>query len=220
MNFDEFNKNFYYDPTSPTCLRWAIWNGQSNYSRRDIGDIAGSLIRNPGGRIQSYRVSFKNKAKGVHRIIWEIFNEEIPSGMIIDHLNGNPLDNRIENLKCKTQKHNSQNKTLNSRNKTGFPGVSWTIVKGGKYTYADARVLINGKCKRKLFSVDKLGEIQALMLAVEWRESAIVELNMEGEDYIFREPLKYAHGAGASQIRNELLTNNTIENISESSSQG
>lgn len=40
------------------------------------------------------QIGFKKE----HHIIWEQHNGKIPEGAIIHHINGNPLDNRIENL--------------------------------------------------------------------------------------------------------------------------
>lgn len=45
----------------------------------------------------------------VHRAIWETFNGEIPEGMVIDHLNTNRSDNRLDNLNCCTYSENSNN---------------------------------------------------------------------------------------------------------------
>ena len=49
-----------------------------------------------------------NGERWMHRIVWTEHNGKIPDGMVIDHINGNPSDNRIENLQCITQKQNSQ----------------------------------------------------------------------------------------------------------------
>ena len=62
-----------------------------------------------------------------HRYIYQIHFGEIPKGYVIDHINGNSTDNRIENLRCVTQSQNLLN--LNSRkrsnNTSGYRGVSF-----------------------------------------------------------------------------------------------
>lgn len=45
-----------------------------------------------------------------HRVAWMLVHGDIPAGMVIDHLNGNGLDNRLCNLRLVT-------KTLNQRNR-------------------------------------------------------------------------------------------------------
>lgn len=57
-----------------------------------------------------------------HRIIWAILHGKMPDGCI-DHINGDTLDNRIENLRDVPHYVNSRNSHLNCRNKTGVPGV-------------------------------------------------------------------------------------------------
>lgn len=44
----------------------------------------------------------------VHRIIYSAFRGEIPKGMVIDHINHDKLDNRIENLQVMTSAENSR----------------------------------------------------------------------------------------------------------------
>ena len=46
--------------------------------------------------------------KKQHRIIWELFHgEDIPSDMVIDHINNIPTDNRIVNLQLLTRGDNN-----------------------------------------------------------------------------------------------------------------
>lgn len=48
-------------------------------------------------------------AKLAHRVLWEVFNGEIPAGMEIDHINTIKTDNRIENLRLVTSSENKRN---------------------------------------------------------------------------------------------------------------
>ena len=84
------------------------------------GSLAGSL------REDGYIGIFINgKYFFAHRIIWEMFNQEIPAGMVIDHIDGIRNNNRIENLRVCTFQQNHFNRGKQSNNKSGFKGVSW-----------------------------------------------------------------------------------------------
>lgn len=58
-----------------------------------------------------------------HRVIWAMHFGEWPN--IIDHINGDKLDNRIENLRNVTRCENAQNMKRASNNKSGAAGVYW-----------------------------------------------------------------------------------------------
>lgn len=65
-----------------------------------------------GTEIKGYRVvSIRNGATKlqcrVHRIIWISVNGILPEGYVIDHINNNKSDNRIENLQLLTPRQNS-----------------------------------------------------------------------------------------------------------------
>lgn len=46
-----------------------------------------------------------------------------PKGMEVDHINGNPLDNRRENLRICTHAENTRNKVRKNNSSSGFKGV-------------------------------------------------------------------------------------------------
>ena len=69
----------------------------------------GGIVNRKTGRRQGYHASsgylgfsFKFKGKGyhsfIHRVVWALCYNEL-SAKTIDHINGNRLDNRIENLR-------------------------------------------------------------------------------------------------------------------------
>ena len=48
-----------------------------------------------------------------HAIIWILSTgKDIPQGLEIDHINGNKIDNRMENMRLVTNRGNSQNKEI------------------------------------------------------------------------------------------------------------
>ena len=68
---------------------------------------AGSLA---GGICNGYRrICVKAKTYTAGRLAWYFVHGEWPHG-VIDHINGNPDDNRIANLRSVSQKVNTQNK--------------------------------------------------------------------------------------------------------------
>ncbi|MEU7769513.1 HNH endonuclease [Nocardia sp. NPDC049190] len=88
-----------------------------------------------------------------YREIWTQAFGAIPQGMVVDHINGDNTDNRLENLRLATPAQNMWNKSRSPLSKSGFPGVHraqggmWrvqvtangVIHKGGKFSrLADA----------------------------------------------------------------------------------
>ena len=70
---------------------------------------------------QKSRSGYAIRRPGIlmHRVI-----NKTPPGMQTDHINGNGLDNRKENLRSCTRTQNKANVKMNRNNKSGYKGVS------------------------------------------------------------------------------------------------
>lgn len=63
----------------------------------------------------------------VGRVSWcRKYLSQIPAGMVVDHVDGNPLNNRITNLELKTYSGNNKNKIMQKNNSSGVNGVSFS----------------------------------------------------------------------------------------------
>lgn len=70
-----------------------------------------------------YSCNIDGKSYLKHRLIYLMFYGKLPE--LLDHIDRNPLNNRIENIREADKKINSINRNLQSNNKSGYKGVSW-----------------------------------------------------------------------------------------------
>jgi hypothetical protein len=110
---------------------------KSVQSRSMAGTVAGCL--SDRGR---YIVSVDYRRYKLHRVIWLWHFGQLPEE--IDHIDGNPSNNRIENMRAADRLSNMKNVKRPSTNTTGFKGVRlhsqskrWTaqIVADRKHRY-------------------------------------------------------------------------------------
>lgn len=113
-----------------------------------------------GYAIRRETVNGKVSTIRMHR---EITN--CPQGQCVDHINGNRLDNRRENLRICTTRQNQQNKHFTKRNgkssQSQFKGVSMYVKKG----LWRARIKAEGKCITLGYFRDELSAARAYDLA-------------------------------------------------------
>ena len=92
-----------------------------------------------------FRVVIDGTTYPVHRMIFLYHHGYLTPGMEIDHIDGNPGNNRIDNLREVTRSQNMLNCKIRSNSKSGVKGVSWDksnskwkaeiTIKEGKYGY-------------------------------------------------------------------------------------
>jgi hypothetical protein len=69
-------------------------------------------------------ICFGNQRIRTHRVVYALVNGVWPDDQI-DHKNGDPLDNKLDNLRLATNKQNGKNLRIKSNNTSGVTGVTW-----------------------------------------------------------------------------------------------
>lgn len=124
---------------------------------------AGSVHTDNTGR-KCIHVSINNRKYKGHRVCWELVNGPIPPGMTIDHIDHNPLNNRISNLRLANQTEQKRNMPISKRNSSGVVGVCWNK-KAKKWL---AKIGVNGK-------IIELGASKKIEDAIEMRKKAEID---------------------------------------------
>lgn len=92
----------------------------NNNPSKSTSDYAGSLHNK--GYIMIYVLYDRYRA---HRLAWLYMTGKMPTAQI-DHIDGNKANNAFDNLRQASNKENLKNRTVNSNNKSGYRGVSWS----------------------------------------------------------------------------------------------
>ena len=85
----------------------------------EIGAVAGCIHKGTG----YVHIKIKAKPFKAHRLVFLYHNGYLPE--LIDHIDGNKLNNRIENLREASKQENCQNQKVRLTNSSGVKGVSW-----------------------------------------------------------------------------------------------
>lgn len=126
-----------------------------------VGDVAGNLHKT------GYLTTMVNSKRYLnHRLIFLMHHGYLPQ--CLDHIDGNKINNRIENLRPATIGENSRNSKIPKNNTSGFKGVSWHS-RDKKW---QAQLMINKKSKH-------LGIFKTIEEATEAVKKAREELHGE-----------------------------------------
>jgi hypothetical protein len=91
-----------------------------NWHGRYVGQRAGYLL--PGTR-GGYVVRIDTISYGLHRVVFLYHHGYMPDE--VDHIDMDPSNNRIENLRAATHQQNNCNKRRMKSNTSGYKGVRW-----------------------------------------------------------------------------------------------
>jgi len=80
----------------------------------------------------------------IHRLIMNVTDPKIH----VDHINGNKLDNRKENLRLCTNAENCRNQKVAKNSQSGIKGLYYHK----QLNYWQAQIMLNGKSHSKTFS--------------------------------------------------------------------
>lgn len=132
MSVTSFFDIFVYDKKTGKLL-WKV-----NRPKRKAGSEAGNVRSDGRYRTVHATVNGIKKRHYAHRIIWEMVNGSIPKDMVIDHIDGNTLNNKLENLRLVTREQNQRNSKTPSNNTSGEVGIyrnhvpSFVVIVAGK----------------------------------------------------------------------------------------
>jgi HNH endonuclease len=134
---EELKKVLHYNPKTGVF----IWRAKRSRSV-SIGDQAGHFRRGKG----HVNIVINRRSYKAHRLAHLYMTGEWPEEL--DHIDGDPHNNRWENLRLCTRSQNSMNRRLGPTNTSGIKGVGWCP----RAECWIAKVVINGRPKQSSHS--------------------------------------------------------------------
>lgn len=139
-------------------LTYNIDTGVFNWAKRrkvTPGSVAGCDSAH-----RYIRIKIDGKTYYAHRLAWLYVYGSLPEHEI-DHINGNPKDNRIQNLRCVTSQQNKFNRRANKNSTSSFVGVHW-CTRDKRYV---SKITCNGKVKCLGYFINETDAYSAYLIA-------------------------------------------------------
>lgn len=130
MDTETLRRMFVYEPDTGMLRR--VVGGRKPYPWSGIGKDRRYL-----------RATVAGKCEYLHRLVWQYHKGSVPH--MIDHIDGNPRNNRIENLRECTAAQNQYNTPRKANNKSGAKGVVFHAPCTGKPWHA--KIVVDGKVR-------------------------------------------------------------------------
>jgi len=149
--------------TDKILSSWLYENGhivwaRDAYSKKSLkGDKVPFTTKSSGHQVVSFWHDGKSHKLQYGRIVWLLVNKELPNKEI-DHIDRNPANNHIDNLRLATRTENTWNRALSASQGVYQHGKNWRV----EITANNVRKRVNG-FKTKELAVE-FRELMADML--------------------------------------------------------
>lgn len=146
-----YEEAFELDQDSPSGLRWkkrprshfTTDGAMKKINSQYAGKFAGTKTTHGYWQVTAGR------AIGAHRIVWSLFYNQELGDCVIDHIDGNALNNKIENLRKASFAENSRNRKLSKNKKIELKGIEESKGKFRARIYASGETYRLGTFKTK-----------------------------------------------------------------------
>jgi hypothetical protein len=119
-----------------------------------------------------------------HRVVWALHYGKFPNG-VIDHIDGDPCNNRLENLRSVSQSENNTNRrTPLGHNSNGIKNLH---VYNNRRKMYGVTIRYKNYMKGKHSGTEYRKQFVRLREAIEWRNEHLKKLNMPYKDIDFNE---------------------------------